>query len=172
MGYSLLFIGGCDTKQMLLLAVVFAALFALLAIIEPYRMARLTSFVDPGRTRWATVISDSVLLCAWFRRALWRRPQQQPPEAALLTYGESDFIFAIVCEELGLVGGLLVLAAYGFIVYRAFELRCSAETVWQHAGRRHHGRFRLAGIRKHWCLHRLLPTTGQALPFITRAVPP
>jgi cell division protein FtsW len=57
MGYALLFIGGCDTKQMLLLLVVLIGMFALLAVIEPYRMARLTSFVNPGRTRWATVTS-------------------------------------------------------------------------------------------------------------------
>ena len=34
----------------------------------------------------------------------------------------TDFIFSIICEELGLVGGLIVICLLFFIVYRAFEL--------------------------------------------------
>ena len=43
-----------------------------------------------------------------------------------LTYGESDFIFAVVCEELGFFGALAILLAYGFIIYRGIRvaLRC------------------------------------------------
>ncbi|WRN73178.1 FtsW/RodA/SpoVE family cell cycle protein [Staphylococcus aureus] len=33
----------------------------------------------------------------------------------------TDFIFAIICEELGLIGGLLVITLEFFIVYRAFQ---------------------------------------------------
>ena len=35
----------------------------------------------------------------------------------------TDFIFAIICEELGLIGGLLVITLEFFIVYRAFSLQ-------------------------------------------------
>ena len=34
----------------------------------------------------------------------------------------TDFIFAIICEEMGLIGGLIVLILEYFIVYRAFQL--------------------------------------------------
>ena len=47
MGYALLFAGGADVKQMLLLGVVLVALFILFAVIEPYRFKRLTTFTDP-----------------------------------------------------------------------------------------------------------------------------
>ena len=169
MGYSLLFIGGCDTKQMLLLAVVFAALFALLAIIEPYRMARLTSFVDP----WKDALGDGYQLIQSYYAlgsgGLFGVGLNNSRQKLLyMTYGESDFIFAIVCEELGLVGGLLVLAAYGFIVYRGIRIALQCRDRF--------GSMLAGGITVVFGLQvfvnigvctGLLPTTGQALPFIS-----
>ncbi|MEA5049802.1 MAG: putative lipid II flippase FtsW [Eubacteriales bacterium] len=169
MGYSLLFIGGCDTKQMLLLAVVFAALFALLAVIEPYRMARLTSFVDP----WKDALGDGYQLIQSYYAlgsgGLFGVGLNNSKQKLLyMTYGESDFIFAIVCEELGLIGGLLVLAAYGFIVYRGIRIALLCRDRF--------GSMLAGGITVVFGLQvfvnigvctGLLPTTGQALPFIS-----
>ncbi|MEG1523913.1 MAG: putative lipid II flippase FtsW [Clostridia bacterium] len=169
MGYALLFIGGCDTKQMLLLFVMLVLMFALLAIIEPYRLARLTSFTNP----WADALGDGYQLIQSYYAlgsgGLFGVGLNNSKQKLLyMTYGESDFIYAIVCEELGLVGGLLVLAAYGFIVYRGIRiaLRC----------RDRFGSLLAGGITVVFGLQvfvnigvctGLLPTTGQALPFIS-----
>ena len=169
MGYALLFVGGCDTKQMLLLAVVLAALFGLLAIIEPYRLARLTSFTNP----WADPLGDGYQLIQSYYAlgsgGLFGVGLNNSKQKLLyMTYGESDFIFAIVCEELGLVGGLSVLLAYGFIIYRGIRiaLRC----------RDRFGSLLAAGITVVFGVQvfvnigvctGVLPTTGQALPFIS-----
>jgi len=169
MGYALLFIGGCDTKQMLLLAVVFIALFALLAVIEPYRMARLTSFVDP----WADALGDGYQLIQSYYAlgsgGLFGVGLNNSHQKLLyMTYGESDFIFAIVCEELGLIGGLLVLAAYAFIIYRGIRIALLCRDRF--------GSMLAGGITVVFGLQvfvnigvctGLLPTTGQALPFIS-----
>lgn len=169
MGYALLFIGGCDTKQMLLLAVVFAALFALLAVIEPYRMARLTSFVNP----WEDALGDGYQLIQSYYAlgsgGLFGVGLNNSHQKLLyMTYGESDFIFAIVCEELGLIGGLAVLAAYGFIVYRGIRIALLCRDRF--------GSMLAGGITVVFGLQvfvnigvctGLLPTTGQALPFIS-----
>ncbi|MEN6339676.1 MAG: putative lipid II flippase FtsW [Clostridiaceae bacterium] len=169
MGYALLFIGGCDTKQMLLLLVVFIALFALLAVIEPYRMARLTSFVDP----WADALGDGYQLIQSYYAlgsgGLFGVGLNNSHQKLLyMTYGESDFIFAIVCEELGLIGGLLVIAAYGFIVYRGIRIALQCRDRF--------GSMLAGGITVVFGLQvfvnigvctGLLPTTGQALPFIS-----
>ena len=85
-----------------------------------------------------------------------------------LTYGESDFIFAVICEELGFVGGLVILLAYGFIIFRGIRiaLRC----------RDRFGSLLAAGITIVFAIQILVnigvvtgsfPTTGQALPFIS-----
>ena len=169
MGYALLFVGGCDTKQMLLLAVVFVALFGLLAVIEPYRMARLTSFTDP----WADPLGDGYQLIQSFyalgNGGLFGTGLNNSRQKLLfMTYGESDFIFSIVCEELGLVGGLCLMGAYAFIVYRGLRvaLRC----------RDRFGSLLAAGITVVFALQVLvnigvvtgaMPTTGQALPFVS-----
>lgn len=169
MGYALLFIGGCDTKQMLLLAVVFAALFALLAVIEPYRMARLTSFVNP----WADALGDGYQLIQSYYAlgsgGLFGVGLNNSHQKLLyMTYGESDFIFAIVCEELGLIGGLAVLAAYAFIIYRGIRIALLCRDRF--------GSMLAGGITVVFGLQvfvnigvctGLLPTTGQALPFIS-----
>ena len=169
MGYALLFIGGCDTKQMLLLAVVFAALFALLAVIEPYRMAQLTSFVNP----WEDALGDGYQLIQSYYAlgsgGLFGVGLNNSHQKLLyMTYGESDFIFAIVCEELGLIGGIAVLAAYGFIVYRGIRIALLCRDRF--------GSMLAGGITVVFGLQvfvnigvctGLLPTTGQALPFIS-----
>ena len=169
MGYALLFIGGCDTKQMLLLLVVLIGMFALLAVIEPYRMARLTSFVNP----WADALGDGYQLIQSYYAlgsgGLFGVGLNNSKQKLLyMTYGESDFIFAIVAEELGLIGALLVLAAFGFIVYRGIRIALMCRDRF--------GSMLAGGITVVFGLQvfvnigvctGLLPTTGQALPFIS-----
>lgn len=169
MGYALLFVGGCDGKQMLLLLVAAIAAFILLAVIEPYRMARLTSFTNP----WADPQGTGYQLIQSFYAigsgGLFGRGLNNSRQKLLfMTYGESDFIFAIVCEELGFVGGLAIMLAYGFIIYRGIRvaLRC----------RDRFGSLLAAGITVVFAIQIFVnigvvtgtfPTTGQALPFIS-----
>ena len=169
MGYALLFIGGCDTKQMLLLLLVLIGLFILLAIIEPYRMARLTSFVDP----WKDALGDGYQLIQSYYALgsgglLGVGLNNSRQKLLYMTYGESDFIFAIVAEELGFVGAILVLAAYGFIIYRGIRIALLCRDRF--------GSMLAGGITVVFGLQvfvnigvctGLLPTTGQALPFIS-----
>ena len=169
MGYALLFVGGCDGKQMTLLLIAAIAAFILLAIIEPYRMARLTSFTNP----WADPQGTGYQLIQSFYAigsgGLFGRGLNNSRQKLLfMTYGESDFIFAIVCEELGFVGGLAIMLAYGFIIYRGIRvaLRC----------RDRFGSLLAAGITVVFAIQIFVnigvvtgtvPTTGQALPFIS-----
>ncbi|MBQ2201637.1 MAG: FtsW/RodA/SpoVE family cell cycle protein, partial [Clostridia bacterium] len=85
-----------------------------------------------------------------------------------MTYGESDFIFAILCEEFGFIGGLIVILMYGWIVFRGIviAMRC----------RNRFGSLLAAGISIVFgfqvfvnigVVTGLLPTTGQSLPFIS-----
>ena len=169
LGYALLFVGGCDGKQMILLLIAAIGAFVLLAVIEPYRMARLTSFTDPWKDPLGTgyqLIQSFYAIGSGglFGRGLNNRRQK----LLFLTYGESDFIFAVVCEELGFFGALAILLAYGFIIYRGIRvaLRC----------RDRFGSLLAAGITVVFAIQIFVnigvvtgafPTTGQALPFIS-----
>ncbi len=172
MGYALLFAGGADVKQMLLLGVVLVALFILLAVIEPYRFERLTTFTDPWDDGMNGLGSGYQLIQSFYALGsggLFGLGLNNSRQKLLyMTYGESDFIFAILGEELGFVGAVVVMCAYGFIIYRGIRvaLRC----------RDRFGSLLAAGITIVFALQVFvnigvvtgsMPTTGQALPFIS-----
>ena len=172
MGYALLFAGGADVKQMLLLGVVLMALFVLFAVIEPYRFQRLTTFTDPWNDGKGGLGSGYQLIQSFYALGsggLFGLGLNNSRQKLLyMTYGESDFIFAILGEELGCVGAVVVMCAYGFIIYRGIRvaLRC----------RDRFGSLLAAGITVVFALQVFvnigvvtgsMPTTGQALPFIS-----
>lgn len=169
LGYALLFVGGCDGKQMILLLIAAIGAFVLLAVIEPYRMARLTSFTDPWKDPLGTGYQLIQSFYAIGSGGLFGRGLNNSRQKLLfLTYGESDFIFSVVCEELGFFGALAILLAYGFIIYRGIRvaLRC----------RDRFGSLLAAGITVVFAIQIFVnigvvtgafPTTGQALPFIS-----
>lgn len=169
LGYALLFVGGCDGKQMIFLLIAAIGAFVLLAVIEPYRMARLTSFTDPWKDPLGTGYQLIQSFYAIGSGGLFGRGLNNSRQKLLfLTYGESDFIFAVVCEELGFFGALAILLAYGFIIYRGIRvaLRC----------RDRFGSLLAAGITVVFAIQIFVnigvvtgafPTTGQALPFIS-----
>lgn len=169
LGYALLFVGGCDGKQMILLLIAAIGAFVLLAVIKPYRLARLTSFTDPWKDPLGTGYQLIQSFYAIGSGGLFGRGLNNSRQKLLfLTYGESDFIFAVVCEELGFFGALAILLAYGFIIYRGIRvaLRC----------RDRFGSLLAAGITVVFAIQIFVnigvvtgafPTTGQALPFIS-----
>ena len=169
LGYALLFVGGCDGKQMILLLIAAIGAFVLLAVIEPYRLERLTSFTDPWKDPLGTGYQLIQSFYAIGSGGLFGRGLNNSRQKLLfLTYGESDFIFAVVCEELGFFGALAILLAYGFIIYRGIRvaLRC----------RDRFGSLLAAGITVVFAIQIFVnigvvtgafPTTGQALPFIS-----
>ncbi len=81
----------------------------------------------------------------------------------------NDFIFAIICEEFGLIGATLVLVAFAFIIYRIFRVALNCVDTF--------GYMMVAGTAILIGLHviinvgvvvNLLPTTGITLPFISK----
>ncbi len=108
----MLFVGGIKFKHFLLLLVPALLLVPVLIIIEPYRLKRLMAFIDP----WASPKGEGYQLIqslyslgsgGLFGVGLFNSRQKY----AFLPFAESDFIFSIIAEELGLVGavGLLVV---------------------------------------------------------------
>ncbi|MBP5651257.1 MAG: putative lipid II flippase FtsW [Clostridia bacterium] len=124
---SMLFVGGMKIKHFLLLLIPALALVPILIIIEPYRLQRLTAFLNP----WANPKEEGFQLIqslyslgsgGMFGVGLFNSRQKY----LFLPFAESDFIFSIVGEELGFVGCVilclvyLVLILYGIkIAYRA-----------------------------------------------------
>jgi len=124
---GLLFLAGARLWQFLVLLALVALAVAALAFSSPYRLARLTTFLNPWANQFDSGYQLTQSLIAfgrggWFGVGLGESVQKlfYLPEA------HTDFIFAVLAEELGLVGALTVLALYTLFIVRAFMLgrRC------------------------------------------------
>ena len=168
-GVVLLYLGGCDIKQLLGLGVLAIIAVVVLAFAQPYRRARMTSFsnpeLDPLGSGYQLLQSYYAIGSGGFFGKGLNNSYQK---LLYMTYGESDFIFAILCEEFGFAGGLIVILMYAWIVFRGIviAMRC----------RNRFGSLLAAGISIVFgfqvfvnigVVTGLLPTTGQALPFIS-----
>ena len=102
-------------------------LLASLAVSSPYRMNRLTTFMDP----WADPFNSGFQLTQsliaigrgeWFGVGLGSSIQKlfYLPEA------HTDFVFAVLAEELGLLGVCFIIVVYAVLVWRAFLIAAQA----------------------------------------------
>ena len=107
------------------LLVVMGSLLALtlLLISEPYRLQRLTAYTDPWADQFNSGYQLTQSLIAigrgeWFGVGLGNSVQKlfYLPEA------HTDFVFAIWAEETGLVGAMLVIGLFLFLVHRIFRV--------------------------------------------------
>jgi cell division protein FtsW len=125
---GMLLMAGAPMWRFLLLLVLLAGLGLLLAIAEPYRMARLTSFSDPWADQFASGYQLTQALIAygrghWFGLGLGNSVQKlfYLPEA------HTDFVFAVIAEELGLIGAITVVGLFALLVIRALAVGRRAE---------------------------------------------
>jgi len=125
---GMLFMAGVRLNQFALLLVVGAVGLSGLAMMSPYRMKRLTSFLDPWNDPYDTGYQLTQSLIAigsgsWSGVGLGSSVQKlfYLPEA------HNDFMFAILAEELGLIGVLTIMGLFVYAVWRAFAIGATAE---------------------------------------------
>jgi cell division protein FtsW len=120
-GFGILFIAGARLRYVLIGAAVVVGAGVLLVVMAPYRLQRVTSFLDP----WADPFNSGFQLTQsliaigrgeWFGVGLGESVQKlfYLPEA------HTDFLFAVLAEELGLVGVAATLALFIALVWRSF----------------------------------------------------
>ena len=168
----MLVLGGAQMKRIVLPAVVLLLLLALLVYIEPYRMRRVTSFMDPWEDQLGSGYQLSNALMAigrgeWTGVGLGASIQKLNylPEA------HTDFIFSVIAEELGFAGVCAVIAMYALLVGRALWLGMRCIEM-----RRHFSGYIAFGIALWVGLQTfvsigvnlgMLPTKGLTLPLIS-----
>ncbi len=169
---GMLVLGGVNMPRLFGPVMVALPALAIVAIAEPYRYQRLTTFLDP----WADPFNSGYQLTnalmavgrgEWFGVGLGASVQK----LAYLPEAHTDFILAVIAEELGFIGVCAVIAAYALLVGRAFwtGLRCVEM-------RRHFAGYVAFGIALWVSLQSfvsigvnlgLLPTKGLTLPMIS-----
>ena len=122
-GFAVLFVAGARLRYVLLLVSAAALAFAVLALTSAYRLKRLTGFLHPWDDPFngGFQLTQSLIAIgrgAWFGVGLGSSVQKlfYLPEA------HTDFVFAVLAEELGLVGVLGVIALFMALVWRAFQI--------------------------------------------------
>ncbi len=125
--FAMIFLSGTKLVNLLFLLVPFLIAVPALIAAEPYRLLRLSAFLNP----WASPQDEGYQLIqslyalgngGWFGVGLFNSRQKY----RFLPFAESDFILSVIGEEFGFVGMLLLFLAAGFILYRGIgiALRC------------------------------------------------
>jgi len=127
---GMLFLGGAKVWQFLLLLLIGLGGAWYLVISSPYRLERLTTFLNPWADPFNSGFQLTQALIAfgrgeWFGVGLGGSVQKlfYLPEA------HTDFLFAVLAEELGLLGALLVVALFSILVWRIFIIAARALRV-------------------------------------------
>ncbi len=114
---TMLFLGGMQMKHFLMLFIPALIAIPLLIIAEPYRLSRLSAFLDP----WESPRGEGYQLIqslyalgngGWFGTGLFRSRQKY----RFLPFAESDFILSIIGEELGFVGIAVLFIVSGILI--------------------------------------------------------
>jgi cell division protein FtsW len=167
--FVLLFVAGARVKHLVVGSAGLGMLGFGLMYVEGYRWARFISFLDP----WADpqgngyqTIQSLIALTSGGPFGVGLGASRQKWD--YVPNAHTDFIFAIIGEELGLVGGLVVVILLGLLVYAGIRIALRAPDAF--------GRLLAAGIVGWFgfqavinlgAVTGLLPITGVPLPFVS-----
>ena len=169
---GMLFLSGVPTLRFLLIGLAAVALGALVAFAEPYRVARLMTFTDPWADQYGSGYQLTQSLIA-FGRGHWDGVGlgNSVQKLFYLPEAHTDFVYAVMAEELGLLGNLALISGFVLLGWRIFRLGHSLET----RGLLYHA-YLVYGCAFVLCSQvfinlgvnmGLLPTKGLTLPFIS-----
>ena len=129
---GMLFIGGVRLWQFLLLILLMSICVYLLVIFEPYRLERLQSFMNPWEDPYNTGFQLTQSLIAFGRGELTGVGLGNSIQKLFyLPEAHTDFLFAVLAEELGMLGSVLVILLFAALVGRIFVLAGRAEKLKQ-----------------------------------------
>ncbi len=166
---SLLFIAGVNMKFFLYIGFLGLIGVVVLIIIAPYRMDRITSFIDPWSDALGTgfqiiqslyAIGPGGLLGVGFSNSIQKHFYLPEPQ--------TDFIFSIIAEEFGVLGAFIVVGLFSIILIRGIKIALSTKDQFS--------KYLAFGmvfqiifqtIMNLMVVIGLIPVTGVTLPFLS-----
>ena len=120
---GILFLGGMRARLFAILIVVLVVAFAVLIIVSPYRRDRIFGFMDPWADAYGRGYQLSHALIAFGRGEVFGVGLGASIEKLFyLPEAHTDFLLAVIAEELGFFGVVFVVVLFGLIVQRAFVI--------------------------------------------------
>jgi cell division protein FtsW len=170
--FSILFLGGLDWRLLLGLSVLLPITLWVLIQIAPYRLQRFTGFLDPWADAYGKGYQLSHSLIA-FGRGEWFGVGLGASVEKLLYLPEAhtDFLLAVIAEELGFVGVVAVIALFAWLLLRAYAIgRQAARLERPFAALTAHGIGAWLGAQAFINMGvnmGVLPTKGLTLPLLS-----
>ena len=168
--FGILFFGGARWQHLLIvtlmgIALMFGAFKT--GVLKPHQVARLTAFADP-KSKDNYQLDQSLIAIGGGQLAGQGYRDGMQNRAHYVPFNSTDFIFTVVAEELGFLGGALLIGCYFLLLYRATNLALFADNYF--------GVLLCGGFTALLAFHclinigmtmRVMPITGVPLPFFS-----
>lgn len=170
LGLTIMFLGGVDKKWFLLLGILCVAVVSVVLLFSDYAWSRVTTWinidkVDPLGSAWQTLQGlNAIGSGGFFGKGLGGSSQK----FGYVSQPQNDFIFTIVCEELGFVGAAVVILLFGLLTWRGYRIGSRAPDLYS--------KLVVYGLTTKVALQTVLniavvtnsiPNTGVSLPFFS-----
>ena len=166
---SILFIAGVSMKFFIGGGLIGVVGIIILILIAPYRLNRITSFVNPWKDPLGTgfqiiqsmyAIGPGGLLGMGFLNSIQKHFYLPEPQ--------TDFIFSIICEEFGVFGALIVVLLFSIILYRGIKISLNTKDSFsKYLSFGILFQIIFQAILNLMVVVGLIPVTGVTLPFIS-----
>lgn len=168
-GIIMIFLGGANLAWLISMGICGAASCVGLLFVLPHAMTRVKVWLDPFSDFKDKGWQGAQSLMAVGSGGVWGLGLGQGRQKHLfLPEPFNDFIFAVICEELGLIGAILIIIMFAALILRGYQIALRAPDRF--------GTLLVAGITTQIALQTifnmgvvtgLLPVTGAALPFFS-----
>jgi rod shape determining protein RodA len=171
---GLLLLGGAKIRHFVCLALVavLGILFVLQAgILKDYQIDRITAFLDPNpnvRSEGWTLTQAKIAIASGGLRGKGLQRQNTQTSLDFVPEQHTDFIFTAVAEQLGFVGGAVLLGLFALLLWRALRIGALSRDLF--------GTLLAGGVVTMWAFQLfvnvgmtmgIMPITGLTLPFIS-----
>lgn len=120
---GILFLGGMRARLFAFLFLFLLVVFTLLIVVSPYRRDRMFGFMDPWADAYGKGYQLSMALTAFGRGEIFGVGLGASVQKLFyLPEAHTDFLMAVIAEELGFVGVLVVVSLFALLVHRAFAV--------------------------------------------------
>ncbi|MBO5734297.1 MAG: putative lipid II flippase FtsW [Clostridia bacterium] len=165
----MLLVAGFPPKYFIAAALILVPIAIFLAFGADYRADRLAYYIDPFQDKqgkgWQIIQSLYAIGSGGFFGLGFGNSRQK---FMYVSEPQNDFIFAIICEELGLIGAFVVIALFGVLIWRGIKIAVNAPDNF--GSLLVVGIMSLVGVQTFLniaVVTKMIPTTGISLPFFS-----
>ena len=169
LGVAIMFLGGVRPKYLIITFAIIAVAFVLLVAVSSYAQSRLQVWMnpelDPQGKGWQTLQGLYAIGSGGFFGLGLGLSRQK---FGYVSQPQNDFIFTIICEELGFVGAFLVIVLFALLIWRGIKIgqhapdKFSALVVWGLTFK-----IALQVLLNIAVVTNTIPNTGITLPFFS-----